>query len=232
MFENIQEIKLGLSPEFPCSYLQSQQERAAVIIDESFHNEKGYALLLANGFRRSGNTIYVPHCHQCRACQAIRISVPDIRLTRSQKRLKSKASTLSWEMKATMDSGWFELYRRYITKRHAGGTMFPPKKDEFFHFAHCDWLDTRYLHIYDGDQLVAIAVTDVMRHCASAFYTFFEPEYPLSLGTLGILMQMEYSLNTGKQWLYLGYQIDECPAMNYKVRFHHHQKLVNQLWQG
>jgi arginine-tRNA-protein transferase len=33
-----------------------------------------------------------------------------------------------------------------------------------------------------------------------------------------------------KEWLYLGYQIDECPAMNYKTRFHPHQRLVNQRW--
>ena len=135
-------------------------------------------------------------------------------------------------MKDRMDEEWFELYSQYINKRHSDGSMYPPKKQEFYQFSRSNWLDIRYLHIYDEKNLVAIAVTDDLPHSASAFYTFFDPDHPLSLGTVGILMQIEYCIQTNKQWLYLGYQIDKCPAMNYKVRFHRHQRLVNQRWQG
>ena len=45
-------------------------------------------VLLANGFRRSGETIYKPHCDQCQACQALRVSVPEFKLSKSQKRLR------------------------------------------------------------------------------------------------------------------------------------------------
>ncbi|MBE4116375.1 arginyltransferase, partial [Vibrio parahaemolyticus] len=84
-------------------------------------------LLMANGFRRSGDTIYKPHCERCHACQPIRISIPDFVLSRSQKRLLSKAKNLRWEMKTEMDAEWFELYSSYICKRHKNGTMYPPK---------------------------------------------------------------------------------------------------------
>lgn len=232
MIPESQQIKIGLSTSNPCNYLEQQNERVAVALDENMHSPAGYELLLANGFRRSGGTIYTPYCESCNACQAIRLSIGDLQLSKSQKRLKNKARHLNWQVKTEMDPDWFALYSRYITKRHASGTMYPPKREEFFNFAQCDWLDTRYLHVYDDDKLVLIAVTDLMQNCASAFYTFFDPDYPLSLGTLGVLYQLTYCRETGKQWLYLGYQIDECPAMNYKVRFQRHQRLVNHRWRG
>jgi arginine-tRNA-protein transferase len=232
MIPKEQHIKIGLTSYNPCSYLKSRSERVAVALDDALHSTEGYELLLANGFRRSGDTIYTPYCGTCTACEAIRIAIPDFVPSRSQKRLFNKIRTLRWELKNEMDDGWFELYSRYISSRHQNGTMFPPQEEQFFTFAHCRWLDTRFMHIYDNERLIAIAVTDVMENCASAFYTFFDPEYPLSLGTLAVLCQVEFCQAGTKQWLYLGYQIDECPAMNYKVRFKRHQRLVNHRWQG
>ncbi|MCG6284978.1 arginyltransferase [Vibrio vulnificus] len=232
MSSDIHQIKIGLTDNHPCSYLPERTERVAVALEADMHTADNYEVLLANGFRRSGNTIYKPHCDSCHSCQPIRISVPDIELSRSQKRLLAKARSLSWSMKRNMDENWFDLYSRYIVARHRNGTMYPPKKDDFAHFSRNQWLTTQFLHIYEGQRLIAVAVTDIMDHCASAFYTFFEPEHELSLGTLAVLFQLEFCQEEKKQWLYLGYQIDECPAMNYKVRFHRHQKLVNQRWQG
>ena len=232
MSSDLQHIRIGLTDNHPCSYLKDKQERVAVALDPSMQSAENYELLLANGFRRSGSTIYKPHCDSCSACEALRVSVPDFVLSKSQKRLRNKTRHYEWKLKPHMDEVWFELYSHYINARHRGGTMYPPKQDEFAKFAQCDWLNTQYLHIYENDKLIAIAVTDVLTHSASAFYTFYDPDYELSLGTLAVLFQLEYCRNEGKKWLYLGYQIDECPAMNYKVRFQRHQRLVNQRWQG
>ncbi|WP_076587208.1 arginyltransferase [Vibrio ostreicida] len=232
MSSDLQQIRIGLTDSHTCSYLKEQQERVAVALEPSMHSPSSYELLLANGFRRSGDTIYKPHCDQCQACQAIRVSVPDIHWSKSQKRLLSKAQHLTWVLREEMEPGWFELYTRYINARHRDGTMYPPNKNDFAQFSQCHWLRIQYLHIYDQDQLVAIAVTDTLSNSASAFYTFYDPEHELSLGTLGILFQLKYCQQEGKQWLYLGYQIDQCPAMNYKVRFQRHQRLVNQRWRG
>ncbi|WP_428772802.1 arginyltransferase [Vibrio sp.] len=232
MSSDLQHIRIGLTGQHPCSYLADRHERVAVALDPQMHNSANYEILLANGFRRSGDMIYKPHCDSCSACQALRVSIADIALSKSQKRLLSKSRHLSWQLKPELDSDWFALYSRYINARHQNGSMYPPKKDEFYQFSHCNWLNTQFLHIYDQQTLVAVAVTDVMEHSASAFYTFYDPDIPLSLGTLAVLFQLEYCREHSKHWLYLGYQIDECPAMNYKVRFHRHQRLVNQRWQG
>ncbi|MBU2895428.1 arginyltransferase [Vibrio hepatarius] len=232
MSSDLQQIRIGLTDSHQCSYLADKQERVAVALEPAMHSASGYEVLLANGFRRSGDTIYKPHCDQCNACQPIRLSVPEIELSKSQKRLLAKAKHLRWEFRDEMIPGWFELYSQYIETRHKNGTMYPPKQDEFIHFSYCKWLNTQYLHIYDQDKLIAIAVTDTLSNSVSAFYTFFDPHFPLSLGTLAVLFQIKDCQQQGKQWLYLGYQIDECPAMNYKVRFQRNQRLVNQRWQG
>ncbi|ENV6029577.1 arginyltransferase, partial [Vibrio parahaemolyticus] len=96
MSTDLQHIRIGLTNNHPCSYLPERQERVAVALDAELHTEQNYQLLMANGFRRSGDTIYKPHCERCHACQPIRISIPDFVLSRSQKRLLSKAKNLRW----------------------------------------------------------------------------------------------------------------------------------------
>ncbi len=227
-----EQIRIGLSRNQSCSYLPNKQERVAVVLEKHCHDANNYEMLLANGFRRSGDTIYKPQCDFCQACQALRVSIQDFQPTKSQKRLLNKAKSLRWEVKDSLDDDWFELYQRYIEVRHAKGSMFPPNQQQFFDFSQCKWLNIKYLHIYENDVLISIAITDNLPNSASAFYTFYEPKHPLSLGTLSVLKQIEYCRIAGKQWLYLGYQIDECSAMNYKTNFHRHQRLVNQRWRG
>lgn len=232
MNPDLQQIRIGLTDNHACSYLPHLEERVAVTLDEHMHTSDNYEVLLANGFRRSGSTIYKPHCDNCSACQAIRLSVPEVKFSKSQRRVLNKTKSLRWELKDKMDDNWFDLYSRYITARHRSGTMYPPKKEEFLQFSQNEWLTTKFMHIYDESKLIGIAVTDVMAHSTSAFYTFFDPDIDISMGTLGVLFQIQHAQKEQKQWLYLGYQIDECPAMNYKVRFQRHQRLVNQRWQG
>lgn len=226
------QIKIGLTPSSQCSYLEKQQERVAVILDEDLHTPSQYEVFLANGFRRSGNMIYRPHCDTCQACQPIRVSIPNIKYSKSQRRLLNKASQLSWKLKPQLDDDWFDLYERYIEARHQNGSMYPANKDVFESFILADWMQPQFLHVYENKTLIAVAVTDCLPSSLSAFYTFYEPEHSLSLGTLCVLLQLKQCEKMHKQWLYLGYQIDDCPAMNYKVRFQRHQKLVNQRWQG
>ncbi|MDW6004282.1 arginyltransferase [Vibrio mangrovi] len=228
----MQNIRIGLTHNHPCSYLSERQERVAIAMDKELHTPAQYEMLLANGFRRSGETIYKPYCDECHLCQAIRVAVETFHPSKSQKRLLNKSTQFSWEIKESLDHDWYSLYERYISQRHHDGTMYPPNRDDFAQFSSCSWLRTVYLHIYKGKELVAVAVTDLLPKSASAFYTFYDPDEKLSLGTLAVLLQAQYCRQQQKVWLYLGYQIDECPAMNYKTRFQPHQRLVNQRWQG
>ncbi|MBM7036844.1 arginyltransferase [Vibrio ulleungensis] len=232
MTSELKQIQIGYTENHPCSYLENQLERIAIAMDDSMHNNAGYEVLLANGFRRSGKTIYMPHCDQCQECQAIRIPVKDFVPSRSQKRLLNKAKHLQLVVARKLDEQWFTLYERYIEAKHPTGSMYPANQRNFEQFIESHGISTRFLHIYDDKELIAVAVTDTLSKSASAFYTFYQPNYAISLGTLSVLLQIKYCNIKELDWLYLGYQIDACQAMNYKVKFNPHQRLVNRRWQG
>ncbi|GAL05077.1 arginine-tRNA-protein transferase [Photobacterium aphoticum] len=225
-------LRIGLTPESDCNYLPGQTEQLGVVMDHHWFTPAGYGVLLASGYRRSGSALYKPMCQQCQACTPLRIDCMAFTPSKSQKRQLNQMKQFRWEFKPTLDDNWFALYERYIRERHAGGSMYPANKAQFFEFCTAPWMQTLFLHVYDGDTLIAVAVTDVFDDALSAVYSFFDPETTLSLGTLCVLYQILYCQQTGREWLYPGYQIDECPAMNYKTRFQPHQKLRDNAWRS
>ncbi|AZL85368.1 MULTISPECIES: arginyltransferase [Aliivibrio] len=225
-------LQVGLTPEGTCSYLPDQKDRLGVIMEPELHSLSGYQELIRLGFRRSGSTIYKPMCDSCNACQPLRIDAENFSPSKSQKRILNKSSHFEWEIKSQMDENWFSLYERYINARHQSGSMFPANKEQFFEFAQAEWLPRHFLHIYENEVLVSIAVTDLLSDSLSAMYTFFDPDNALSLGTVSVLIQLQLCTKLNKKWVYPGYQIDDCPAMKYKDRYKPNQKLVNMVWQG
>ena len=51
-----------------------------------------------------------------------------------------------------------------------------------------------------------------------------------SLGTYSILSLIEWTEAQGLDYLYLGYQIDNCDKMNYKARFTPNERLIGNQW--
>ena len=68
-------LKVGLTPEQRCSYLEAERERLMVLLDPSLLSPGSYENLLQAGFRRSGDDLYRPHCQGCQACRSLRILV-------------------------------------------------------------------------------------------------------------------------------------------------------------
>lgn len=226
-------IKVALTPPMPCSYLKDQQEQIFVVQDDDLHNQAGYEVLLLNGFRRSGNDVYRPHCQHCQACQSIRIDSTRFKPSKSQKRLLNKNKHLEMRVSHQPQADYYPLYERYINTLHSDGAMFPASQSQYDGFITNAWLTPTFIEFYLNDTLIAVAVTDVMADSMSAMYCFYDPEFLAnSLGTYAVLQQLILAKQTGKQWLYLGYQIDQCSKMNYKVKFNPHERLVAGKWQG
>ena len=224
--------RIGLSQPFECSYLPDRQEQLLVILDPSCYSSNKFESLLALGFRRSGNQIYRPHCPICSACSSVRVLADEFMPTKSQKRKLNKAKN-RFEVKYSQveREQYYPLYSKYISLRHQDGSMYPPDKSQFHSFLFCSWLTITFIELWDQENLVAVAVTDCMDNAISAIYTFFDPDYEhFSLGTVMILQQLKFAKQQRKQFVYLGYQIDECDKMNYKTQFLPAQKQCNDQW--
>jgi leucyl-tRNA---protein transferase len=224
--------RLGLSQEFACSYLPDRQEQLLVILDPSYYCSDNFEALLGLGFRRSGDQIYRPHCPTCSACNSVRVLAQQFIPTKSQKRKLNKAKArfeVTYSQREREQ--YYPLYSKYISLRHQDGSMYPPDKKQFQSFLFCNWLSVTFIELWDQENLVAVAVTDCMNNAISAIYTFFDPDYEqYSLGTVMILQQLAFAKQQHKQYLYLGYQIDDCAKMNYKTQFLPAQKHVKDLW--
>ncbi|MFT7278975.1 MULTISPECIES: arginyltransferase [Pseudoalteromonas] len=224
--------RVGLTQEFDCSYLPNKQEQLLVILDPSCYSTDKFESLLGLGFRRSGNQIYRPHCPICSACNSVRVLAQDFIPSKSQKRKLNKAKN-QFEVKYSTQERpeYYPLYSKYITMRHQDGSMYPPEKEQFQSFLLCSWLKITFIELWHQDTLAAVAVTDCMNSSISAIYTFFDPDFEhYSLGSVMILEQLKFAKEQNKQYVYLGYQIDECDKMKYKTQFLPAQKQLNDEW--
>ncbi len=225
----IESIPLGLTAQFPCSYLPQHQER--LLITGEPVDVSQFSQLVALGFRRSGDQVYRPHCPSCAACQPLRVPTATFTASRSQRRVLSKNRDLYWRVVMTPQPGHRPLYHSYIQGRHGDGAMSPPSDSQFDRFIPCRWLDTLYLEGWLDDELLLVAATDLLTGALSATYTFFHPGYPeRSLGVRAILAQLALARQLQRDYLYLGYQIDACGKMAYKRNFQPAQRFDGSAW--
>ncbi len=223
--------QLAISQTFPCNYLPEQQERLLIAIDQQLQSAKPYAWLMSQGFRRSGDQIYRPHCINCHACQSLRVLVQDFVPSKSQKRLLKKNQAFNLAINSQLQDDYYPLYENYISKVHADGSMFPPNYEQYKSFLECHLTKQLFIETWHNDALVSVAVTDVLEDALSAVYTFYHPDYrSQGIGVYSIVKQIETAKAMGKEFLYLGYQIDQCQKMNYKNKYYPHQILKKNTW--
>jgi len=240
-------INLYATDAHPCSYLEGREANTIFVDPRLPITAELYGQLSMQGFRRSGNHIYRPHCAQCQACIPIRVPVEDFKATRQQKRVWARNQDLSVEVSTDINSGeCYRLYERYINARHRDGDMFPASHEQFENFLAKPFygkpsLDqspgdetaqiTVYLEFREKHQLKAIAVSDILPVGLSAVYTFFTPEEEdRSLGVFSVLFQIELAKKLALPHLYLGYWIQDSKKMNYKSRYKPHELYQNGKW--
>lgn len=225
-------LRFFLTTPHQCNYIDGQ-EATSLFADPLFPKNKTlYSMLVANGFRRSGEHLYKPHCSHCSECVPVRIPVNDFSARRRQRRtIKKNADLVMNSTPAAFQPEHFALYKRYLQARHRDGGMDNPTEDNYRDFLWCNWSDTNLIEFRLEQQLVAVAVVDSLADGNSAVYTFFDPDYESrSLGQFAILYLIEQTLNEGKQWLYLGYWIAGCDKMKYKIEYQPIECFLDNQW--
>jgi arginyl-tRNA--protein-N-Asp/Glu arginylyltransferase len=225
-------IPLLITSPHACGYLPDQQAQSVFVAPSTELNNALYSILIGNGFRRSGDDVYRPHCPQCSQCVPVRIPVAQFKPNRNQKRCRQKNLHTTASIKpAVFEQAHYDLYLRYQHQRHADGHMANTTPDDYIRFLGSSWCDTRFVEFSIEGELAAVAIVDCVDNALSAVYTFFDPEFSgHSLGVYAVLWQIEYAKQLNLDWLYLGFWIADCSKMNYKNQYQPLEGFIDQQW--
>lgn len=225
------DYKFGLTVKHRCPYLDDQEQQNIILTEPEELDDHVVSQLNVNGFRRSGAIMYRPHCGDCTACESSRIVLSEYKMNRSQKRCVKANPDVSIRVIDSISSDpYFELYERYIAERHADGDMYPASRETYDEFLKPSEF-THYLELTLCDQVIGVMVYDVLYDGLSAVYSFFEPELSSrGLGKLLILALINLATSVRKPYVYLGYAVDECTKMQYKLDFKPQERFKNNQW--
>ena len=224
--------KLYISAPHTCPYIEPETA-TTVLLDPDYNVDNIlFSVLLRSGFRRSGKTIYRPHCRNCNACVSVRIPAREYIPNRSQSRCyKNNQDVYTTMLPASFKQEHFELYCRYQSWRHTGDIMDHNDEERYREFMVDSSIETVFIESRLNGKLISLSVCDLPDDGMSAVYTFFDPDFPKrSLGTFAIMKQIDYIREMQLDWLYLGYWIDGCKKMTYKTNFKPMFGFVNKEW--
>ena len=217
-----------------CPYIEGREERKV------FTELKGPDAAPLNealgrvGFRRSQNIAYRPACEGCAACISVRIPVRMFAPSRGMRRILNRNRDLTGTpVETVVTEEQYALLNRYLSHRHAGGSMCDMSIEDYREMVEQTPVDTlliEYRHRLTGE-LKGVALTDRLSEGYSMIYSFFDAEdAKRSLGSYLILDHVERVLQGGYPFLYLGYWIKGSPKMSYKQRFQPLEKLGPEGW--
>ncbi len=183
--------------------------------------------LTQGGFRRSQTIAYRPACEGCSACVSARLPVNDYLFSRSERRVLARNGDLARhvvEAEATVEQ--FDLLRRYLLFRHAGGGMADMTWADYVAMVEDTTVRTHMVEYRartdDGGPglLLACALVDQLADGLSLVYSFFDPV--ISRSSPGSFVILDHVIQAGLlnlPYLYLGYWVSGSEKMDYKARF-------------
>jgi len=227
-------LEFYATPPHKCPYLEQKDSKTLFLNPELQPNDHIYAWLLNQGFRRSGDHLYRPHCDDCSACISVRVKSSHFIANKQQRRCFKKGQKFSTKTRpASFDTQHYQLFEKYINARHTDGDMHPTSEKQYKEFILCDWMNTQFLDFIEptSGQLVACCVFDQLDNGLSAVYTFFDPDYSkYSPGKLAVLTLIENSKQLELDYVYLGYWIKACQKMSYKGDYRPIECFINDHW--
>lgn len=222
----------------PCAYLPGREERK---VFTTLHGPTAVSVnnaLSLKGFRRSQSVIYRPACAGCSACMSIRIPVLHFRPSRSQRRIvRRNADVMRRPCEAWATEAQYNLFRRYLDSRHAGGGMADMDAFDFASMIDETPVNSTVVEysIEDaengGERMIAACLSDILADGLSMVYSFFDPaQDKRSLGAYMILDHLALAAEMGLPHVYLGYWVAGSPKMDYKVSYRPFELCDGATW--
>lgn len=218
----------------PCPYLEGRLEQRVVAEMRERGDSHMFDQLSEAGFRRSQRWLYRPACPTCSACVSVRVPVAQFTWTRSWRKTWNRNSDLKVDiLPPHFEAEHYELFHRYVNGRHGDGGMANMTEQDYREMVESSPANSAVVTFRDTDgKLIAVCLTDRMRHGMSGVYKFFDPlQERRSLGTFTILWHIQECANIGLTYFYLGYWIEQSRKMAYKVRFRPIEMLTAEGWQ-
>src|SRR5690606_25124514 len=111
------------------------------------------------------------------------------------------------------------LYQRYLRHQHPD----TPQDDSEASFRDMlfrsvvDALEARY---FLDERLIGVSLLDVTSQALSAVYHFFDPDLrDRRIGVFSVLAEIDYAMQLGLPYYYLGYWIKNAKTMHYKANY-------------
>ena len=234
----ISSLRFYLTEAQPCPYLPQRMERKVFTPLRGGKAAEVNDRLSVNGFRRSQNVAYRPQCPGCNACIPTRVAAQEFEPSRSDRRTLRRNAGLRRVLRpALATEEQYQLFRRYLGSRHAGGAMDEMDALDFASMIEDSTVRTQMIEYHGLDEdgetvLVAACLTDMMADGLSLVYSFFDPARARdSLGNFVILDHIDLVRALGLSYVYLGYWIEGSRKMAYKARFAPAELLVGDRWQ-
>lgn len=243
----LNQLQFYLSAPYPCSYLQGEIAQSLMATPQHLVNASVYNHLIGQGFRRSGDFSYRPHCPHCQACVSVRVILNEFKPSRSQKRAFKQHQHLTVRvLPVDFHEAHFALYSAYIRARHTDvqdsieqdtdnkeQSAKQSEQAQYHSFLCQSYVDSVLVEFSENGQLKMVSVVDVVEDGMSAVYTFYDTsDAKASLGTYNVLWQIEWAKSFNLPYLYLGYWIKDSQKMVYKQNFQPQEKLINNTWQS
>ena len=217
----------------PCPYVDGFTARMPLRLPIGSVTPELTDRLLAMGYRRSGDFVYNTQCPACSECQPTRVDVNRFRHTSSMRRVIKRGDrdlTCHWG-DPRVDAKRVWLFNLHRSKRRLGEPEQEIDAEGYRMFLADSCCSTKELAIQLNGELVGISVVDLGAMSLSAVYTHFDPQVlRYSLGTYALLKQIEYAIETGRQYLYLGMYVAQNRHLNYKAKFKPQQRCIDGVW--
>ncbi|MDV6034019.1 MAG: arginyltransferase [Phycisphaera sp. RhM] len=190
--------------------------------------------LLRLGYRRAGTMLYRTQCPDCRQCIPTRVNVHQFRLSRSMKRILNRSDReleIGWG-RVLVDPERLRLFNTHRSARKLSRRG-PADLVDYHEFLVATCVETAELTFRLDGKLIGIAIVDLGRESVNAVYTHFDPDFGrYCIGTLAVLKQIQWALQTGRTYVYLGLFVAENPHLNYKERFRPQERLLGGVWRA